>query len=225
MKTFLLAIASLLSLAVLADWLVTLRAAVDPLRLGALLAATALLLGAFVALTDGGVIRFLRHWAGKSRLSAASLPLALLVPYLLYGAGTGTLSWLALLRLTAYLLAPTLLLLPDRRRHRETLNWRDVAAMAAVAVPIPAGWLRQIWTWPEDLYFLLPLTAVCSGVCAFVVVRHLEGVGYSLLWRKADLATAFASWILSLPFRSATPSTSYAFMRMRYPGQQWVCNS
>jgi len=196
MKTLLLAIASLIGLAALADGLVMLRAPVDPIRVGAVLAATALLLGAFVALTDGGVVRSLRYWAGKSRLSAASLPLALLFPYLLYGAGTRTFSWSALLKLTAYVLAPTLILLPDRRCHRESINWRDLAAMTAIAVPIPAGWLRHLWTWPEDLYFLLPLTAVCSGVFAFVVVRNLEGVGYSLLWRKGDLATALANWIL-----------------------------
>jgi membrane protease YdiL (CAAX protease family) len=196
MRTLGLAIVLLLALAALADWLVVVRAPVDPVRVGALLAATALMLGAFVALADGAVVRALQQRAGKSPVAAAALPLLLLAPYLLYAAGTRSFSWSALLKLTAYLLAPAILLLPDYRRHRATANWRDFAAMAAIAIPIPAGWLRDIWTWPENLYFLLPLTAVCSGVYAFVVVRRLDGVGYCLLWRKADVRTGVANWIL-----------------------------
>jgi len=142
------------------------------------------------------VIRALRRTAGKSPLAAAALPLLLLCPYIVYASGTHSFSLRALLKLAAYLLVPTLLLLPDRHWHRATANWRDFAAMAAIAVPIPAGWLRDIWIWPEDLYFLLPLTAVCSGVYAFVALRHLEGVGYSLLWRKADVVTGLANWLV-----------------------------
>lgn len=196
MRKLLLGIAGLLLLAAVADVLVLVRAQVDPVRVGAVLAATALVLGTFVALTDGGVIRTLRHWAGKSALSAATLPLLLLCPYFIYSSGTRSFTWTAFVKLAAYLLAPTLLLLPDRHRHRPSANWRDFAAMAVIAVPIPAGWLRDIWVWPEDLYFLLPLTAVCSGVYAFVGLRHLEGVGYSLLWRKADIVTALTNWIV-----------------------------
>jgi uncharacterized protein len=203
MRTVALAIVSLFALAALADGIVILRAPVDPVRVGAVLAATALVLGAFVALTDGGVIRTLRSWAGKSKLSASALPLLVLVPYLIYSVGTRSFSWSALAKLAAYALAPAILLVPDHRRRRETANWRDFAAMSAVAVPIPAGWLSKIWTWPEDLYFLLPLTAVCTGVYAFVVVRHLEGVGYRLLWRKADVTSALANWavftVLAIP--------------------------
>jgi len=87
------------------------------------------------------------------------------------------------------------------------------AAMAAIAIPIPAGWLRDIWTWPEDLYFLLPLTAVCSGVYAFVVVRHLDGVGYGLLWRKADVRTGVANWIL---FTLVAIPLGYALQFIRF---------
>ncbi|HEY6271678.1 MAG TPA: CPBP family intramembrane glutamic endopeptidase [Terriglobales bacterium] len=196
MKRLVLATILLLVLAALADWLVIARAPVDPIEVGALLAATALVLGAFVALTDGACIRTLRRWAGKSSLSALALPLLMLVPYLIYAGGTRTFSWLGLLKLTAYVLAPVILLLPDRHRRRESANWRDFIAMAAVVVPVPARWLADIWTWPEELYFFLPLTAVCAGVYAFVVVRNLEDVGYRLLWRKADVVTGVGNWAL-----------------------------
>lgn len=190
-----LGIVLLLIVAALADGLVLAQVRVDPWQFGVLLAATALVLGAFVALTDGGVVRGLRRWAGKSRLAALGMPLVLLAPYLIYALGTRTFSFLAALRLAAYLVAPAAVLLPDRHGHRETANWRDWAAMAAVAVPIPAGWLNNIWTWPQELYFFLPLTAVCSGVYSFVALRGLQDVGYTLFWRKADVATGLASWI------------------------------
>ena len=196
MKTLAVAIVSLLALAALADWLVVVRAAVDPVRVGALLAATSLMLGAFVALADGGVLGALQQRAGKSAVIAVGLPLLLLAPYVLYAVGTRSFSCFAFVKLTAYILAPTILLLPDYRNHRATASWRDFAAIVAIAVPIPAGWLHDVWVWPQDLYFLLPLTAVCSGVYAFVVVRRLEGVGYCLLWRKADIRTALANWLL-----------------------------
>jgi uncharacterized protein len=203
MKKLALAIVLLLGLAVAADLLIVARIALDPVAVGALLAATALILGAFLALTDGGCIRALRQWAGKSRVSAISLPLLLLVPYLIFAAGTRIFSVVSLLKLGAYVLAPTALLLPDRHRHRQSANVRDWLAMAAMAVPIPAHWLSNVWNWPQDLYFLLPLTSVCSGVYAFVVVRNLEDVGYQILWRKADVATGVAYWaafsILAIP--------------------------
>jgi uncharacterized protein len=203
MKKLALAIVLLIGLAAVADVLIVARIPLDPIAVGALLAATALILGAFVALTDGGCIRALRHWAGKSRVSAISLPLLLLVPYLMFAAGTRTFSPVSLAKLGAYVLAPTALLLPDRRRHRQGANLRDWLAMAAMAVPIPAHWLSNVWNWPQDLYFLLPLTSVCSGVYAFVVVRNLEDVGYQILWRKADLVTGVAYWaafsILAIP--------------------------
>jgi len=216
MKRLALGVVLLLVLAALADVLVLARAAVDPIRVGAVLGATALILGAFVALTDGAVIRTLRHWAGKSRLSALALPLLWLVPYLIYAGGTGSFSRVALLKLTAYLLAPVVLLLPDRHRRRETANWRDFIAMAVIAVPVPARWLADAWTWPEDLYFLLPLTAVCTGVYAFVVVRGLEDVGYRLLWRRADLKTGLANWAL---FTILAIPLGYALSFIRFHSQ------
>ena len=203
MKKAALGIVLLLLVAALADALVLAQVRVIPWPFGALFAATALVLGAFVALTDGAVVRELRRWAGKSRLAAVALPLVMLVPYLIYAAGTRTFSWVAALKLAAYLIAPAAVLLPDRHGHRETANWRDWIAMLLIAVPIPAGWLANVWSWPQDLYFLLPLTAVCSGVYSFVALRGLQDVGYRLFWRKADVTAGLASWfgftLLAIP--------------------------
>jgi CAAX protease family protein len=193
----------LIAVAALADWLALAQVRMNPWQFGALLAATALVLGAFVALTDGAVVRYLRLRAGKSRVAALALPLLLLIPYLVYAFGTRTFSVLPLVKLTAYVVVPVFVLLPDRHGHREIINWRDWLAMALIAVPIPAHWLAGIWTWPQDLYFFLPLTAVCSGVYTFVAVRGLQDVGYRIFWRKADVTAGFACWfaftLLAIP--------------------------
>jgi hypothetical protein len=97
--------------------------------------------------------------------------------------------------LTAYTLAPALLLLPDRLHRPPRMGWRDGVAMLALGLPVAANWLDGIWTWPFDLYFYRPLFCVCAGMYAFGVVRGLEGVGYRLLWKKQDVVDGCANFV------------------------------
>jgi len=187
MKQALLAFFALTALAAFAEALVLWRFWMDPWRLAGLLESTALLLGAFVAFTDAAFVRQLRHRAQSSASLAASLPFLLLLPYLLYALLTRDFSLLSLGKLVGYIAVPTFLLLPDRLHHRDSLGWRDVAAMLALAVPVAAGWLRGIWTWPQDLYIFRPIVCVIIGAYTFLVLRNLEGAGYRLIWRKGDL--------------------------------------
>lgn len=175
-------------LAALAEILILIRLQIDPWRLAALLESVGLLLGAFVGLTQAAFIKQLRLWAASSAALAAGLPFLLLIPYLILGLGTGTFAWWALGKLIAYIAVPTALLLPDRHRHREPLNWRDVLAMLALAVPVPAGWLQGIFIWPQDIYVFRPVFCVLAGGYAFMVLRNLDGVGFRLVWRKKDIS-------------------------------------
>ena len=217
MKKAVAFVVSLLALAALAEWIVLLRAPIDPWRLAALLACLALVLGAFVAFTDPGFVEQLREWALRSVGAALGMPLLLLVPYFIFALGTSTFSARGLAKLTAYILAPILILLPDRldraapggpfqgrlRPPLPAIGWRDFAAMLALAVPVAAHWLRGIWTWPDDLYFFRPLYSVCVGAYAFMVIRGLEGVGYRLTFRRTDVAGGFGHFagfaLLAIP--------------------------
>jgi membrane protease YdiL (CAAX protease family) len=203
MKKGLLVLLGLTALAALAEVLILLRLAIDPWRLAALLESVALLLGAFVSLTNPGFVKQLRQWAVTSAALAVGMPFLLLVPYLLYALGTGVFSWPALGKMVAYIAVPTGLLWPDRLQHRERLGWRDAAAMLALAVPVAAHWLEGIWTWPEDLYVFQPIFCVLVGGYGFMVLRNLEGVGYRLVWRKADvfdgLVNLAAFAVLAIP--------------------------
>ena len=220
MKKAVVFVVSLLALAALAEGIVLLRAPIDPWRLAALLACLALVLGVFVALTDPDFVDQLREWAFRSVGAALGMPLLLLIPYFIFALGTSTFSARGLAKLTAYILAPILILLPDRLDraapggHRtcserseapplQAIGWRDLAAMLALAVPVAAHWLRGIWTWPEDLYFFRPLYSVCVGAYAFMVIRGLEGVGYRLTFRRTDVAGGFGHFagfaLLAIP--------------------------
>ena len=75
MKRAAVYIVSLLLLAALAEWIVLLRAPIDPWRLAALLACLALVLGAFVAFTDPDFVEQLREWAFGSVGAALGMPL------------------------------------------------------------------------------------------------------------------------------------------------------
>ncbi|MGH9407287.1 MAG: CPBP family intramembrane glutamic endopeptidase [Terriglobia bacterium] len=157
-------------------------------RYFALFAALALISAAFVALTEANIVDWLRQCSAQSAAAALTIPLLLIFPYLVYGWGTETFSAWTLLKLVTYILAPNLLLLPDRLRPRAGIGWRDAAAMLALAAPVSAGWLAHIWTYPLEFGFFRAAYCVSTGVYAFVVIRRLDNVGSSLLWSKQDLA-------------------------------------
>jgi membrane protease YdiL (CAAX protease family) len=189
MKRFLQVFLGLTLLAALAEGLILIQVRLDPWRLAAFVESVSLMLGGFVGLSQPAFIKQLRHWATASPVAAGGLPFLLLVPYLILGVGTSTFSLLALAKLIAYILVPTALLLPDRWRHREALNWRDALAMVALAVPVSAGWLQGIWTWPQDIYIFRPIFCVLLGGYTFMVLRNLEGVGFRLVWRRKDVSS------------------------------------
>jgi len=195
MRKVILAVVALLFLACIAEMIILRQMRLDPIKLGAVLSSLSLLLGAFVGLTDSSLTRELRHRATQSIVVAGAMPLALLVPYVIYAVGTSTFSSRALLKLAAYVLAPVALLLPDRMHRAGQAGLRDYAAILALGFPISANWLAGIWTWPFELYFYRPLTAVCVGSYSFIVVRNLDDVGYKLTLRKADWTEGLVNFV------------------------------
>ncbi len=179
----------------IAEAIVLAEVHLNPWRVAALLESFALVLMGFVALAHSGFVRQLRHWAVRSAAMAFAMPLILLIPYLVLALATQTFSWLAVVKLFLYIAIPTLLLMPDRLHGREAASWRDFAAMAALAVPVPSGWFNGIWIWPQNMYVFRPLFCVCVGAYGFLVIRNLQDVGYRLWFRKRDLVDAAANYV------------------------------
>jgi uncharacterized protein len=195
MKRLLIGIGCLVLLAVAAAGIARLQTSAGSAgRWFAFFLALSLSLGAFAVLTDSHIVRWLRRQAMRSNWRAASIPLLLLAPYLIDTLGANSFHWQHLLKLIAYLLAPTLLLLPDRRRPATILGWRDGAAMAVLAVPVALGWVSGIWWSPGGVPLFRPLYSVCSGGYAFLVVRNLQDVGYRLTARRQDVTYGLANF-------------------------------
>jgi CAAX protease family protein len=194
-KKVILALIILIMLALASAGVVELQAHFEFWKLAALFVCLALTLGVFVGLNTSAFAKTLRQMAVSCRWLAAALPFSMVIPYLVLALATGTFTMFGLAKLLAYIAAPTLLLLPDRMHHSPGIGWRDVAAMACLAVPVAAGWLVGIWKWPEELYVFRPFFCVCIGGYGFIVLRNLEGVGYRLLWRKADILDGSANFI------------------------------
>lgn len=226
MKKAVLLVVALTALAALAEALILVQVRLgfggmlshvplNPWHLAALLENFALVLGIFVGFSHPGVVRKLRQWAVQSATLALGMPFVLVLLYLLYALPTGTFSALEAAKLVGYIAVPSLLLFPDRLRKADHAGWRDFAAMLALAFPVPAHWLSNVWVLPpglnvfhilfgiHDLYIFQPLFCVCAGAYAFIVIRNLDGVGYRLVWRKGDAvegATNFAAFsLLGIP--------------------------
>lgn len=196
MKKIAITLFALALLALVAEGVLRLQFLIhQPGQFYAVFLALALILGLFVALTDSRVIKWLRRQVVRSAGVAAALPLLLLVPYFIEAAGTRTLSGKGIAKLLAYILVPTLFLLPDRLHTATRMGWRDILAMLALAVPVGAGWLGGIWEGFGGIPFFRPLYSVCAGAYAFIAVRNLHDVGYRLTWRKQDLVQGVAHFV------------------------------
>jgi len=83
----------------------------------------------------------------------------------------------------AYTVAPALLAASSAGKAPGT--WEDYAAMALIWLPVEFRWTYRLFPYPPDLtHTLTILTALSTGVAAFVFLRRLEGIGYAVDWRR-----------------------------------------
>ena len=147
----------------------------------ATLAAFAILLAGEIWLAAPAVRERLVRATGPQ--GGAMLALWPLAAYILYATGTRSLTWSHLGIAAAYILAP--LAVAASAHGTKPGVWQDYAIILAVALPVRIGWLHGLFPYPEfRLGYILPmLLAMNVGLAAFVFVRRMEGIGYSIGWR------------------------------------------
>jgi hypothetical protein len=116
-----------------------------------------------------------------------------LAAYLVYALGTGSFAWWRVGVATAFTLAPVAL--AASANGRKSGAWQDYAAMLLIALPTKMGWLRAIFPYPAGrlVYVLTVLMAIDTALATFLFVRRLDGIGYSVGWRRGW------SWAFGMP--------------------------
>ncbi len=115
---------------------------------------------------------------------------ALILPYIVYAAGTGVWSLPGVLKLVglATIALGTYALFPAGTNR---ITWQDMTVMAAVSLPLYFGWYRDVWSFPVYLDAMARLFSVGLAALAVVSVRPLAAVGYE--WRLAG-----GDWVAGL---------------------------
>jgi hypothetical protein len=92
------------------------------------------------------------------------------------------LSWLHLGVAILYIVTP--LALAASAHGTKPGVWQDYAIMLAIALPVRLGWMHGMFPYPDyRLAYIMPtLLAVNLGLAAFLFVRRMEGIGYSVGW-------------------------------------------
>jgi len=147
------------------------------------LAVFAMLLAGQI-LFAAGTIRERTTEALTVQFSAVALPFLPFLAYLIYAAGTNTFAWWRAGLCAGYVLAPALVV--ARGRHRRFGTWEDYAAVLLLWLPVEFHWLPHLWPYPNERlsHILTVLLAVNAAIVVFLLVRRLEGAGYTLAWGR-----------------------------------------
>ncbi|MFQ5877059.1 MAG: lysostaphin resistance A-like protein [Acidobacteriota bacterium] len=156
-------------------------------------AALALLFLPFFGLSFETVIRRLRRAADRRPGRALLLAAALAAPYLLYWAVPGRRNLSALLTMTAVAGVPCAIALawPPGRRVG------DLLVVLSIWLPLEFRWASLAFPWPEggSGKVVGVVLGVDLLVYLMVVVRRVDGIGYSLVPRARELAPAVAAFV------------------------------
>jgi len=167
--------------------------------------------------------RFVKSLGNRGGMLAPLVPLFAVLIYCLSVTG----NWTMMLAGSAYAVIPALLLASSSGKSPGT--WEDYAAVVALWLPVwlepPYRFLYHIFPYPPPLtHTFTILTALSTGVAAFVLIRRLPGVGYAAEWRRGfawnfafnfiayaaiaipiGLAIDFLTWHPALPHLRSVP--------------------
>lgn len=120
----------------------------------------------------------------------------LALPYFVFALGTADFNWRTAVTVTVLpVLLAAFLELP---RLQQKMTWRDKAVLAIVVASYFLHWLRNAWPYPAlavlPKLYLADVIAYC-----FLVVRRIEGTGYSLTPSPSAVLVGLREWAFYLP--------------------------
>ena len=186
---------SVLGILILVDILIGLYAP-QRVPLGLPLVSTTIclniLLALFFLLGRENIQHFLIIRLHNNQRLTGYLLLLLLGTYLFYAFGTLSFELVPFLKLTAYILSPTLLILIGRK-FSDSIRTLDFLAVLALWLPLDFRWTRDAWSWPNHslAYSLNSLLATSLATFLFVVVRQVPDIGYAFRIRSKEVLIGF----------------------------------
>jgi uncharacterized protein len=141
-----------------------------------------------------------------SRFGAGSgylLGTALFLVYVIYALGTNTFAFTRAAVITGLVFLPLALAASAQRKPPGA--WQDFATILAVwlavkPLPNPWGWSLSHWLWPYPggrlAYIFTVLLCVNVALAAFLLLRRVNGVGYSIGWGRHWSFFILASFIV-----------------------------
>lgn len=109
-------------------------------------------------------------------------PLAPVCAVLIYTTSVSG-NWKMALVGAAYSVLPALLV--ARSVGKAPGTWEDYAAVILIWLPVEFRWMYRVFPYPPELtHALTVLTALSTGIAAFVLLRRMDGIGYAIVWRR-----------------------------------------
>lgn len=135
------------------------------------------------------------EWGTRSAIRVL-LPAALAIPYVVFAVPRGEFHWVYALGLAVLPVALAALLefgdLPPN------FTWRDGAVLLIIAVVLEVRVFAGAWPY-SGLGSMPKLYLADVTLYLYVVVRRLEGIGYSLVPQWNDFTVGLREWVFFLP--------------------------
>ncbi|MGC1616157.1 MAG: type II CAAX endopeptidase family protein [Candidatus Acidiferrum sp.] len=109
---------------------------------------------------------------------------AAFLAYLIYGLGTNTFGFLRMGAVAIFVFVPLSVAASAERKPPGT--WQDFLLLAGVWAAVKFGPSHYVWPYPSGrlAYVFTVLLAVNVALAVFVLMRRVDGIGYSIGWGR-----------------------------------------
>lgn len=133
----------------------------------------------------------------KSSVARVCAPATLAIPYLVFALPRAEFHWSYAIGLATLPVALSALL--ESSRLEQKFSWQDFVVLMSLAVILEVRAFSGAWPY-NGLGGLPKLYLADVALYLYLVVRRLEGIGYSFIPKWNDLMIGLREWALFLPF-------------------------